>query len=90
MVTELTIALLVFVPLSLIGHCCTAGRTYIGAEGVRTRTPLRRRFIPWHAVERIYVDLRNGEIFGRRGPVYQIRLDLVNGESFCLLAPGGS
>ncbi|QIK10182.1 PH domain-containing protein [Streptomyces sp. ID38640] len=74
MVTELTIALLVFVPLSLIGHCCTAGRTYIGAEGVRTRTPLRRRFIPWHAVERIYVDLRNGEIFGRRGPVYQIGL----------------
>ncbi|MFE0041602.1 PH domain-containing protein [Streptomyces albireticuli] len=74
--------------LSLAGWHYFSGRTFVGADGIRTRTPLRRRFIPWGDIK--YVDMDRGidEFLGRKtGPLYRIRLDLVNGESLCLPAP---
>ncbi|WP_449479047.1 PH domain-containing protein [Streptomyces abikoensis] len=78
----------VIAALSLAGCHYFAGRTFVGADGIRTRTPLRRRFIPWGDIKYIDVDKGIDELLGRQaGPLYRIRLDLVNGKSLCLSAP---
>nr|WP_223185745.1 PH domain-containing protein [Streptomyces sp. CBMA152] len=77
--------------LSLIGCYFFAGRTYVEADGIRIRTPLRRRFIPWEKVKYIDMDKGIDEVMGRKaGPFYRIRLDLVDGTSVCLPAPTSS
>ncbi|MYU50862.1 MULTISPECIES: PH domain-containing protein [Streptomyces] len=80
---------LVMLPVSLVAYRHTAGRTYVSAEGIRTRTLLRRRFIPWRDIKSIYVDDDTDVNYGRghRGSTYRIRLDLVNGTYVCLPAP---
>ncbi|GAA0352949.1 hypothetical protein GCM10010319_32580 [Streptomyces blastmyceticus] len=78
----------VIAAISLVGCYYFAGRTFVGADGIRTRTPLRRRFIPWGDIKYIDVDKGIDELLGRKaGPLYRIRLDLVNGKSLCLPAP---
>lgn len=86
---ELTVALGVFVPLSLVLYYCTASRTYVGDEGIRVRSPLRRRRIAWRDVAGVGVDRHEGtSLYGRKGtPHHRIRLDLVNGERIFLPAP---
>ncbi|UNO38794.1 PH domain-containing protein [Streptomyces sp. MST-110588] len=85
---EAAIGLLVCVSLSLVGYHYTSGRTCVDAEGIRTRTLLRRRFVPWQEIEGISVDKGRESYAGRRGtPAYRIRLDLANGRSLCLPAP---
>ncbi|WP_171161748.1 PH domain-containing protein [Streptomyces sp. I05A-00742] len=82
------ISLLIFVPLALFGYHWSAGRTRLDDDGIRTRTPLRRQFIPWHDITSIEVDRAQYSYRGRRGdPMYRIRLDLTDGRSFCLPAP---
>ncbi|WP_418952518.1 PH domain-containing protein [Streptomyces albireticuli] len=74
--------------LSLAGCYYYSGRTFVEADGIRTRTPLRRRFIPWDDIKYVDVDKGIDELLGRKaGPLYRIRLDLVNGKSLCLPAP---
>ncbi|MFK0294272.1 PH domain-containing protein [Streptomyces sp. NPDC090442] len=80
---------LVMLPVSLVAYYFTAGRTYVSAEGVRTRTPLRRRFIPWRDIRSVFVDDDTQVSYrkGRRGSTYRIRLDLVNDTYVYLPAP---
>ncbi|OKI03429.1 hypothetical protein A6A06_39190 [Streptomyces sp. CB02923] len=86
---ELTIVLGIAVPLSLVLYYCTASRTRVSAEGIRVRTPLRRRSFAWHDITSIGVDKSEGtSLYRNRGtPHHRIRLDLASGERVFLPAP---
>ncbi|GAA0435767.1 PH domain-containing protein [Streptomyces luteireticuli] len=83
--TQATIGLSLCAFLSLVACYYTSGLTYVTDEGIRTRTLLWRRNVRWKDVKSIDIDLFDETIGGRRsGPVYRIRVDLVNGKSFYL------
>ncbi|MFB1044608.1 PH domain-containing protein [Streptomyces chrestomyceticus] len=86
---ELTVALGVCVPLAVVLYYCMARRTYVSAEGIRVRTPLRRRRIAWHDVTGLGVGRSEGmSLYGRTGtPHHRIRVDLASGERIFLPAP---
>ncbi|MEV0265153.1 PH domain-containing protein [Streptomyces sp. NPDC050617] len=85
----LLIGLIIAVP-ALVGYNFTAGRTRLRPDGIRTSTPLRRRFVPWHDIQSISADVQQDGVPWRRGiPLYRIRVTLKGGETFCLPAPAG-
>ncbi|MEV5594950.1 PH domain-containing protein [Streptomyces sp. NPDC052496] len=86
--SETTIALLVFGLSALALSYCCAMRTYVGAAGIRVRTPLRRRSVAWGDITDIGVRRYDPSFFGRRGTAtYRIRLLLASGEGLFLPAP---
>ncbi len=83
----LLIGLIIAVP-ALVGYHFTAGRTRLGADGIRMSTPLRRRLVRWQDIASIAGEEQENGVPWRRGiPLYRIRVTLTSGETFCLPAP---
>jgi hypothetical protein len=54
-------------------------------EGLRTRMPLRWRFVPWEQIEDIYVAKPTGGRFG--GKSHRVKVRLTSGKVLTLPAP---